>query len=547
MLLVAAVVSVAILGPLAVVVWRSVQVDQSLLVSTYSLDNYARLAVPRTLAALGNSLLIATGSGLLACVWGVALAWIVTRTNVPLRGLLYAANPVPFFISPLLSAIAWSYLASPTVGLLNKPLLDTLGLADAPFDVYSLLGIVWVLGIAHVPLVYLFCVGALSQMDPALEHAARVSGASSLGVLLRVTLPLAAPAILSSLVLCFVLGLEDLGTPLVLGYGHGIQTISTQIYDGIQKSPSDYNFGAALGCVLMLLTVAGILLQRRLMAGRSYATIGGRGYRPEQLDLGPGRYLALAFNLFYLTAAVLLPIGTLVIVSFSRAWLGYVDPSQFTPQYYVYLATTNPIAFRAVRNSLFLAAVGATVAVALAFVVAYVIHRTRSWARGWLDLVTTVPIGVPGLVMAIGIFVALLRTPLYGTLWVLLVAYLIRYIPYGQRTVSAAIVSVAAELEESARMSGAGWLTTMRRVFWPLLRPGLVAAWLLLFITFMREVSMSLLLARSGTETLSTALYSLLTYDPTGASSAFTVVQVVMILAVALVFLRVARGENVRV
>lgn len=544
---VALVVSAAILGPLAVVVWRSVQVDQGLLASTYSLENYARLGAPRTLAALGNSLIIGAGSALLACAWGVALAWIVTRTNVPLRGTLFAANPIPFFISPLLSAIAWSYLASPTVGLLNRLAMDTLGLADPPFDAYSHLGIIWVCGLAHVPLVYLFCVGALSQMDPTLEHAARVSGASALGTLARITLPLAAPAILSSLILCFVLGIEDLGTPLVLGYGHGIQTLSTQIYDGMAKAPPDYNFGAALGCLLMLLTAAGILLQRRVMAGRSFATIGGRGYRPEILDLGAGRYLALGVNLFYLTVAVLLPIGTLVLVSFSRAWLGYVDPSQFTPQYYVYIATTNPMALRAVRNSLFLAAAGATLAVVLAYAVAYAIHRTRSWARGWLDVVTTVPVGVPGLVLAIGIFVAFLRTPLYGTIWILLVAYLIRYLPYGQRTVSAAIVSVSGELEESARMSGAGWLTTVWRIYWPLLRPGLVAAWLLLFITFMREVSMSLLLARSGTETLSTALWSLLTYDPTGASSAFTVVQVAMILLVAVVFLRVSRGENIRV
>ncbi len=544
---VAGVVSAAVLGPLAVVFWRSLQVEQSLLVSTFSFDNYVRLASPRTLAALGNSLIIGAGSAALSCACGVALAWIVTRTNVPLRSMLYAANPVPFFISPLLSAIAWSYLASPTVGLLNRIPMDALRLDTPPFDIYTHLGIIWVCGLAHVPLVYLFCVGALSQMDPALEQAAHVSGASGRATLLRITLPLAAPAILSSLILSFVLGLEDLGTPLVLGYGHGIQTLSTQIYDGIQKAPPDYNFGASLGCLLMALTAAGILLQRHVLAGRSFTTIGGRGYRPDVLDLGAGRYLALAFNLFYLMVAVLLPIGTLVLVSVSRAWLGYIDPSQFTPQYYVYIATTNPIVLRAVRNSLFLAALGATLGVAFGYVVAYAIHRTRTWGRGWLDVVTTVPVGVPGLVLAIGIFVVALHTPLYGTIWVLLLAYLVRYLPYSQRTVSAALLSVSSDLEESARVSGAGWLATMWRVHRPLLQPGLVAAWLLLFVTFMREVSMSMLLARSGTETLSTALYSLLTYDPMGASSAFTVVQVAMILAVAVAFLRVSRGEQIGV
>lgn len=540
-------VSAAILTPLAVVVWRSFHVEQGLLSSTLSLQNYARLGSPRTLSAMLNSAMLGVGVALVAGVWGTALAWIVTRTNVPRPGWLNGLNLVPFFISPLLGAVAWSYLGSPATGLLNRTLMDAFGLSGPPFDIYSPLGLIWVSGIFHVPFVYLFCVGALRQMDPALEQAALVSGASQAVALARVTLPLAAPAILSGVVLTFVVAIEDLGTPLVLGYSHNIQTISTQIYDGIQRFPPDYNFGAALGCLLMAIAGVGLVAQRRMMARRSFVTVTGRGYRPTRLDLGWGKYAALAVNVAYLLAAVALPIGTLLVVSFSRAWLGYIDPSQFSLQYYVYLATTSPIALRAARNSLLLAAVGATGTVLLACLVAYVIHRTKSSFRGWLDAVTTVPIGVPGLVMAIGLFVTLLRTPVYATLWILLIAYAVRYFPYGQRGVSASIVSLAAELEESSRMSGAGWFTTMRRVMLPLLRPGLVAAWLLLFITFMREVSMSMLLARSGTETLSTALFSLLGNDPTGASSAFTLVQVSMTLVVTAIFLRVSKSEDIRV
>ncbi len=540
-------VSIAIVVPLLVVVWRSLQVEQGIFSSVYSLDNYARLASPRTLRALGNSLIIAVGAALLATVWGVALAWIVARTNVPFGGFLNTLNLVPFFLSPLLGAISWSYLGSPATGLLNKLLISLLGLDDAPINIYSLGGIIWVVGLFEVPFVYLFCIGALRQMDPALEHAARVCGSNALVTSLRVTFPLAAPSILSGLILSFVLAIEDLGVPLVLGYSHNIQTLSTQIYDGIQRFPPDYNFGAAVGCFLMAITGVCIWLQRRVLAARSFVTITGRGYRPQRLDLGWRRYVALAVNVLYLVAAVILPLATLIAVSFSRAWQGSIQLDQFSTQYYVYLVETNPLALRGIRNSLLLAAVSATLTLALAAVIAYAIHRTKSRWRNWLDIITTVPIGVPGLVLAIGLLVALIRTPLYATVWILIVAYTVRFFSYGQRSVSSAIGSVGKELEESSRTSGASWFTTVRRVLLPLLLPGLVAGWLLLFITFMREVSMSMLLSRSGTETLSVALYSMMSYDPVGAAAAYAVVQVVLILAVAFIFLRLSSAEDVRV
>jgi iron(III) transport system permease protein len=544
---VATAVLISILGPLLIVFWKSFQVERGLRPAVYSLENYLRFASPRTIAALVNSIIIAAGSAPLSGLMGVTLAWIVARTNTPFKGVLETWNLVPFFMSPLLGAIAWSYLGSPRIGLLNKALMGVFGLAEPPINIYSYGGIIWVLGLFHTPFVYLFCIGTLRQMDPSLEQAARVCGSNGIITSLRITLPLASPAILSSLILIFVLGIEELGTTLVLGYPYGIQTISTQIYDGIERYPPNYNFGAALGTLLVIITAAGILIQRHIMVSRSFTTVTGRGYRPQQLDLGWARYVALAANLFYLLFAVVLPIGTLVAVSFSRAWLGYLDPGQFSTQYFVYLVTHNPIAFRGIRNSLILASVGATVAIATATIIAYAIHRTKSRARAWLDVITTLPIGVPGLVLAIGLFVALIHTPLYGTLWILLVAYTIRFFTYGQRSISAVLVSLSTELEESSRTSGASWFITTWRILLPLMRPGMVAGWLLLFITFMREVSMSLLLSRSGTETLSAALYSLLLYDPIGAAAAFTLVQVVMILVAALLFLRISGKESIRI
>lgn len=543
---VGALVAIAIVVPVAVVLWRSFQVEQGLFRSVYSLDNYTRLAAPRTLTALGNSLVIAVGSALLSGVWGVALAWIVARTNVPMRGLLNTLNLVPFFLSPLLGAIAWSYLASPNSGLVNKLFMTVFGLSEAPFNIYSMGGIIWVSGLFHVPFVYLFCVGALRQMDPSLEYAARVCGSNGFVTSMRISLPLAMPAIFSGVILSFVLALEDLATPLVLGYTHGIQTLSTQIYDGMQRFPADYNFAAAVGCLLVTMTGGSIWIQHRVMASRSFVTITGRGYRPQRLDLGWRRYLALAVCLLYLLVGVVLPLATLLAVSLSQSWTGDLAANQWTTQYYSYLVTTNPLVLRGIRNSLLLAAMSATVTLLLAGIVAYGIHRTKVPGRQLLDLVTTVPIGVPGLVMALGLLITLIRTPLYATIWILLVAYMVRYFSYGQRSVSAAIAAVGKELEESSRTSGGSWFTTVRRVLVPLLLPGLVSGWLLLFITFMRETSMSILLSRSGTETLSVALYSLLSSDPVGASAAFSVVQVVLILTAAFLFLRLSGAEDVR-
>lgn len=547
MVLVGIVMSVAILGPLIVILLKSFQVQKGLFASVYSLENYVRFASPRIIKGILNSFIIAGGSALLAAVIGVTLAWITARTDMPFRSALQALNIIPFFVSPLVGAIAWSLLASPKMGMLNSALVGILGLEKAPLNIYSIPGIIWVSALFHAPFIYLFCIGPFRQMDPALEEAARVSGSSWITTTFRITLLLASPAILSAFILAFVLGVEDLGSPMVLGYPYGIQTISTLIFEGIDQYPPNHNLGSALGILLMSITGVCIVVQRRMMASRSFATVTGRGYHPPRVNLGWGRYIALGINLVYLTLAVFLPVATLLIVSFSTAWLGRIDLGQLTTKYYTYIFSTSPLPLRGIRNSLILATSGATIAIAIATVIAYAIHRTRSKLRGWLDLITTVPIAVSGLVMAVGLLVALIRTPVYSTLWILLIAYVIRFFTYGQRSISGVILSLSTDLEESSRVSGGGWFTTMRRILLPLVWPGFVGGWLLLFITYMREVSMSLLLSRGGTETLSVALYGLMIYSPVGAMAAFTMVQVALLFGAAFIFLRLTGSEGIRV
>lgn len=537
--------SVAIIGPLLIIIYKSFHVQEGLFTSVVSLDNYLRFASVKNITAIKNSFIIASGAALLGGSMGIILAWITARTNIPFKSAFKILNMVPFFISCLVGAISWSLLASPQVGLLNTFFMGLFGLKEPLFNIYSIPGIIWVSALFHTPFIYLFCIGPFSQMDPALEEAARVSGSGWLSTTFRITLPMASPAIISALILTFVLCIEDLGAPVVLGYPYGIQTISTIMFDGIDQYPPDHNFSAAMGVLLMSITIFGVIMQRRLMKRRSFTSVTGKGYRPPTLELGWGKYVALAVNLLYLTFAVFLPLAVLIIVSLSKAWLGSVDVSEFTTQWYQFIFTQSDITLRGIKNSLFLSVVGASVGIAIATVIGYAIHRVKGRMGAYLDFVTTLPIAVSGMVMAIGLLVALIKTPLYGTLGIILIAYIIRFFTYGQRSISSIIVALSKDLEESSRVCGAGWLKTTVRILVPLIWPGFIGGWLLLFITYMREVSMSLMLSRKGTETLSVALYELLNYAPYGAMAAFTVVQVGVVFLAAVIFMRVTQGKGI--
>ena len=282
------VMSIAILGPLLIILLKSFEVQKGLFASVYSLQNYLSFASPRIMKGIVNSFIIAGGSAFLAGLIGVTLAWVTARTDMPFRSALQALNIIPFFISPLVGGIAWSLLASPKMGMLNAALMGLFGLENAPLNIYSIPGIIWVSALFHAPFVYLFCIGPFRQMDPALEEAARVSGSNWIMTTFRITLLLASPAILSALILAFVLSIEDLGSILVLGYPYGIQSISTLIFEGIDQYPPNHNLGAALGILLMSITGFCIVIQRRIMASRSFATVTGRGYHPPKGEPGMG-------------------------------------------------------------------------------------------------------------------------------------------------------------------------------------------------------------------------------------------------------------------
>lgn len=539
-------VAALVLLPVGMLLWTSLRIEEFGEAAYFSLKNYTEFVLsPRILRSIGNTVVVSAGATVIAGNCGVALAWIHARTNVPGRPVLEPLTLVPFFLSPYVGAIAWSYLAAPRVGLLNG-WLRTLGFADDPLSVYSRSGIVWVLALFFTPVMYLFVIGSLRRMDPALEESARTSGSSVWQTARRVTLPLVTPAMLSGAILVFVSCAGEFGVPLALGTPFKIETMTTQIYNLTNGSAIDYNASAALSAVLAALTLTFIFIHRKVVLPRGYTTITGRGYRPARVDLGRWRWAAFAFNLLYLLMAVILPLLALFLVSISVRWEGRFEPGALTLSNYVYVFTY-PLSARAVWNSLKLAVGGATVCMALALLVAYGIHRGRQRGRGTLDVLSSLPIGFPGIVLAMGILLAYIRTPVYSTLWILLIGYVTRYMPYGQRMVSSALLSLSPELEQSSRTAGASWLTTLRRVTLPLLRPGIVAGWLLLFVIFLREFPISVLLYKGGLEVLSVAVWYFSEHESAVRTAAVAMVQVVLLLGAIVLFRRLAGADELAV
>jgi len=469
----------------------------------YSFRNFRRLLEPEFLGVVGTTLIVSVSTSALAGLLGVTLAWISARTDSFGTRAFEPLNLIPFYLSPLIGAIAWTYLASPSVGLLNQWAKTLFGLSASLFNIYSITGIIWVMGLFYTPYMYLFTVGSFKKMDPALEEAARTAGAGSLGTTLRVTVPLMLPSILFGLSLTFVTSMGLFSVPAALGVPVKIEVLATTIYALVEADSPDYNMASTLGMVILLVTLITFFIQRKILLPREFTTVTGKGYRPSLIHLGKWRYLTSAFHLFYLLVAAGLPILALFIVSISRLWQGSPDFTDLTLSHYFWVLFEYPITQRGIMNSLFLAFVGATGGMAFCFVLAYSVHKLQGKPKAMLDFVVTLPIGMPSIVLSMGILVAYIKTPLYATIWIILLAYITRYIPIGVKNVSSVLLALSQELEDSSQICGASWFTTMRRILVPLVKPGLLAGWMILFLIFMRELNASILLFSEGNEVMS--------------------------------------------
>ena len=501
-------------------------------------------ADPRFYQAAGNTIICGIGATVISCGLGLSLAWVVSRTDMPGRRWFEVFNLVPFFLSPYVGAISWVYLAAPHSGILSKLLADTFGLAPDLIPIYGIGGATWVLSLFYTPYVYLFVIAPMRQMDPALEDAARVHGAGFWTTLRLVTIPLLFPALFSAALVVFVTSAGLFDVPLALASPRGIRTMPTEIFQLVQY-PSDLGRAAAFGVIVMAVTVLLTVLQRRYLDRRRFETVTGKGYRPRIVALRRGgRAGALALEVIYIGCAVVLPVIALLMVSLSSIWTGTLSYATLTLRNFEYVMFNYSLTQQAILNSLSLAVMGATLGVFMSVLQAYYINRSTGRRRALTDAILSLPLGVPGIILGLGFLILAIRTPLYSTLTIILIAYVARFFPFATRTVSSMLLAINPELEQSARASGAGWLQTMRYVLMPLLAPAIVAAWLMLFVIFVRELGATILLYAQGTETISVALV-VLSERSFGYVAALAVIQL-MLLLMAFSLFRATRASLIQ-
>jgi iron(III) transport system permease protein len=530
---------VLVVLPVGSLLWGSFKGEAGL-----SLENFREALIGRLyVQALWNSLELGCWTGLFSVVIGVPLAWAVTRTNVPGKPLISATATLAYLSPPFLTAIAFVNLFGPNAGLINKLLRDVLDLPWLTFNIFTMRGLVLVTVLHTFPFVYLLAASALQSVDASYEEAAQILGASKWRTAFSITAPLVAPAILSGTLIAFVNAIALFGSQAIIGLPGRVVTLPTRIY-ALFDYPPEYGLASALSLIFVLITVAALFLQRSYLARRSFVTLAGKGSRPQLIDLGPGRWLMLGFAALVFVVAIVLPYGSLIAVSLSKSWgLGFWQ--NLTLQNYRFILFEYDVTQRAITNSLILATLAATIAVMLGAIIGWIDLRTRLPGRLLLDYAALIPLGLPGIVMAVALLQFWLKVPLalYGTLAILLLAYAGRYVPLGVRAANASLRQVDPSLEESARILGAGWGTTMREVTLPLIRPGLFAGWLLVFVPAIQELSASILLFSSSSITLAVAVYNLYETGYTEPVAALAIINVV-IIAAAIWIARKLGGER---
>ena len=509
-------------------------VVEGLSLSHLSIRNFLTvLSNPNVAEALFNTLVACGGGTAIAVAIGLLFSWIVVRTNTPFRGFIAAASILPLFAPPLVAGVAWSILGSPKTGLINTA-FKWAGL-DWHVDFYSLWGLVFVFGIYYAPYVYMFTASALRNMDPSLEEAAEISGASAFSTLFTVTFPLIMPAIVSGMLLSFIVMLGIYGVPAVLGAPANINVLTTYIFKLTNWSPPLYNTAAAVAIILMVVTGALVYLQQRVLSGRSYTTVAGKAFRPRSLDLGPWRWLTFLLGLLYLLVVVVLPMLALIVAAFRKFMFIRDIAALFDMRAYSLMHFNaifdNPLTMRSIYNAVEVGIITAVIGGTLAFAIGYTIHRTRLPGRRAIDLISTVPVAIPGLVVGVAYLWAWIGIPggLYGTIWILALAFIARFMPDTVKSLSTSFMQIHRELEEAAWVCGKGTLATIATVVLPLARPGVIASMTLLFVLAIRELGSSLFLYTSNTMVMSVLLLDYYEGGNIGKTAAFSLVQTVLL------------------
>lgn len=517
--------------PVAMVLYGSVKEGAPGQAGGFTLAHWrAVLSDPGTFRLLASSLLIAVPRTVLALALATAFAWCVARTNTPCPRLLEGLLAFMFFLPELPWVLAWMLLGAPNVGLLNQWVRAVLPGVASAIDVYSYGGII-VLGAARsATVLFLFVHPAFLAMDATLEEAARMAGAGAWRTFWRVNFPLLLPALLASGILSFVVAMESFELPQLLGTPARISVFTTRIYDlAYGGHVASFGPAMALAVLLLLLTLSLIAVQWRILHGRAYTTVSGRGYQARPLDLGPWRWAPFAAILGFFAVFGALPFAVLLLNSFMEI-SGFIGRDMLTTRHWADAFGRSAV-LTSVRDTVIVSVVSATLGVVASALVAYVVTRTRWAGRRALDLIAWAPWAVPGLVMSLGFLWAFVWLPLYGTLWLLVLVFVARGLPVGSRFFTATMVQIGAELEECARIHGGSWLRTFARIWVPLLRPAILGAWILLFVIAVRVLDLVVLLAGPGSRMLSVDIFFWTVTGRQEAASVLALLQTALVLA----------------
>jgi iron(III) transport system permease protein len=489
----------------------------------FGLGNF--LGLRDDLQVLGDTALIAVMATAMAVLFGFVLAWILTRTNVPGRDRLERLMELPYYMTPLVGALAWAVLAGPNSGFMNQ-LWRLLGGGGDLVNIYSPFGIAWVMAFFEGTVAFVMISAAMKSMDPTLEESSRMLGAGKLRTMLKVTLPLVAPGVLGATVFVFAEMLGSFAAALVLGIPGRIFVITTAIYEATLTYPPDYGRAAAMGISLFAVMFVALALYRLIVTRGSYATITGKAFRPRAMDMGRMTWALLTICLVYGFLAVILPLCALILTSFQRFATVILWQSEYTFANY-----ENALGLGAVRhaiaNSLVLGVGVATLGVLVMAVMVWIIYRSNAPGRGLIEYVVMFPQAVPRMVFGLALLWAWLNipVPLYGTLWLLALAYFTVLLPLGVRTLAGVMLQIDRSLEECARVCGASWLYQLRTVTMPLLRPGLLAAWLLVFMASVRELGVSIFLIGPNAKVIAPSIVSAWSNSSSELTAAMALVQ----------------------
>jgi iron(III) transport system permease protein len=536
-LVVGGVAAVLVLYPIFYLIQASLSVGdpQARPPEAYGFDNYAGL--PRYAHIFWNTVLVAVIATVFAIVLGFAMGWTLSRANVPGRGALEQMMALPYYVTPLMGALAWSLIGSPSGGFLNQ-VWRALGGDGHLIDITTPYGIAWVMALFEGSVAFVMIGAVMKSMDPALEEASQVLGAGRLRTMLKITLPLVLPGVLGATIFVFAEMLGSFSAALVLGLPNRFYVVTTAMYQLVSQYPPRFPQAAAMGVSLFVVMFAMVYIYRRIISRGSYVTITGKAFRPRAMDVGRLRWILFAVCLVYLAIAVLLPVLTLLYASFQRLATAFPRLDNFTLANYVTALSLDAVR-SALWNSLLLGCATSILGVLLMGFLSWLIYRSRLPGAGVIEYLLMFPQAVPRLVFAFGMLWAWLvfPIPIYGTLWLLLIAYLTVFLPLGVRTISGVMLQIDRTLEESAQMCGAGWGYRLRTVTMPLLRPGLIAAALLLFIASVRELGASILLMGPKAKVITPAIVESWFSTSTELTAAMALLQTLAVaVALALLF-----------